>query len=161
VKGLVIGGVLFVIALLLLARGWTLQLQDRALAKRLVAVRARVTDQGSDPIISYLPQPEGPTRQDIDYEGQYEYIVGGTRYTGKTRSAAPVFRNDQMPPAEVIVFYDSADPSVSRMNTSADSNWSGYVLFSAIVFIVAVCIAVIPNLESILSAAQRASSTVR
>lgn len=142
--GLILGGIFVVLALGMIGRALLLRRRDRTLLARLVAVAARVTDQGSHPHVSRLVAG----REDADYIGTYQYVVGGKIHEGVAASSSgPVFRNEQMPPHEITVYYDQADPSVSRRSaTLPDDTPRAFMIFGVIVLAVGIGVMVIPNL---------------
>ena len=145
-KGLIIPGAFAVVARALLVKGLTLQHRERALVSRLVPVRARVTDAGDRENASTFTLSDGTERRDVSYEGRYEYAVNGRIYTGTATSTAPVFDRSQLPPNQITVHYDPADPAVSRVGAYPDTTGRDYVRFALIVLAVALCMALIPNL---------------
>ncbi len=70
--GFILGWIFVGLALLMLGRAFLLRRRDRALMARLVAVAARVTDQGIHPQVSRLVAG----REDTDYVGTYQ-VRGG------------------------------------------------------------------------------------
>ena len=142
--GFILGWIFVGLALLLLGRAFLLRRRDRALMARLVAVAARVTDQGIHPQVSRLVAG----REDTDYVGTYQYVVGGKTHDGvAASSSSPVFRKDQMPPRQITVYYDQADPSVSRRSaTMPDDTPRAFMIFGVIVLAVGIAAMVIPNL---------------
>jgi hypothetical protein len=148
-KGLVVSGTVGLAALLLIAKGWSLKRQDQALIARLVPVKARVTDAGDVGSTSTFTLSDGTERQDVSYEGRYEYVVGSKTYSGSHSSSSRVFERHQMPPNTIDVYYDRTNPAVSRLQLSPDDTGRNYIRFGVGVLVVAILIAVIANLGAL------------
>jgi hypothetical protein len=151
-NGIAIAAVGLLLAAGIVVRGLMLILAARQLRARLVPVAARVTKQGK----VAESRIENFTNSDGDHErrvlhvfvGAWQYSVGGQRYTGEVEAYAPVFRDDQLPPAAIQVFHDRDDPAVSRLHRNADAGVATpWFIFAAVIVAVSLLIVAISNAD--------------
>ena len=143
------GTIALLAALGLVAKGFSVRLHERRLLARLLPVEAKVTRRGDVATLNRVPttdsQGQSTERVEHVFVGEWEYVVDGTTHRGSIEMASPVFRQDQMPPATIQVFYDRANPSVSRLNAQgSDGMARAWFIFAAVVAAVGVLLLVIP-----------------
>jgi hypothetical protein len=151
-SGIAIGVIGLLIAAAIATRGVLLMLAARRLRARLVPIAARVTKQGkvAQTRLENFTNSDGDNIQRIEhvFVGAWEYTVGGQRHTGGIDARAPVFRDEDMPPATIQVFHDRDDPAVSRLHRDADAGVATpWFIFAAVVAAVSLLIVVIANAD--------------
>lgn len=135
-----------VLALAVLGKGVQLRVSERRLAARLVAVPARVTNQGTIGARRELPSSDEPRHETV-YTGTWEYAVGGRTYQGSHESNAPVFRATDMPPATITVHVDRDNPAQSRLFPGADASGArAWFIFAGVILAVGGAIVAIGGL---------------
>jgi len=147
--GVIAGGVGFLLALFLFIKGVQIERRERRLLERMLPTKGRVTGEASGTSVFVSSDANGnrTERLDIEYEGRYEYRVGTQTFAGKVTSPKPNFDKTQMPPNEITVYYDRDDPAVSRLSRHSDRTGQSYMLFAAVVFVVAGLIVTIANAD--------------
>jgi hypothetical protein len=146
---------LLALAVFMLVKAGIMRAADARLRARLAPVTAKVTNRGDSPQVSIFVSEDSngqrTERRDVSYTGSYDYEVGGRRYAGTHESPSPVFTQAQMPPRTITVYYDRHDPSVSRLSaTIPDDRPKYFALFGAVVLAVALAIALISNLGTLI-----------
>lgn len=139
----------FLVSLALLIRAVVFWVRERSLARRLVPVQAKVLDpglvgkpdaaenavyrseiqnigssarDGSDPH-THIPRP--PT---VSYSATWEYTVDGKTHRYTHTQSSQIFRPGQIKYARAQVFYDKANPAVSRPYPGAGSQaWAWFI----------------------------------
>lgn len=148
-EGFVAAGIGALLALVLFGRGLLLQLAEHRRQGRLQPAPARVTRQTSERSVFVSEDANGERTERLvtEYVATYTYRVGNRDYEGQAVGPAPPFRPDQVSAREITVYYDSADPAVSRVSLSSpDNTGSYYMVFAGVVFAVGIAIAVISGL---------------
>jgi hypothetical protein len=151
-NGIAIAVIGLLLAAGIVARGVLLIVAARRLRARLVPVAARVTKQGkvAESRIENFTNSDGNnvTRTEHVFVGAWEYTVGGQRHTGSIDARAPVFRDDELPPATIQVFHDRDDPAVSRLHRQADAGVAApWFIFAGVVAAVSLLIVAIANAD--------------
>jgi hypothetical protein len=141
-----------VVALAILLKGFAVGREARARRGRLLPVAARVTRRGDMAELRITRSTDAHGKETERHEhvftGGWEYTVGGQAYRGEVELNAPVFTAEQMPPATIQVFYDRADPSVSRLWLDADRGAATpWFIFAGVAALVSVLIGLIAGLE--------------
>lgn len=112
-----IGLVALCLAAIVAGRGIAILVAERRRVSRLVPIKARLTrNQTSSAMVNdNFRQDESQPAQRLETEHVigWEYTVGGFMHAGERCSRVPLTM--LMPPAEIDVFYDRADPSISRL----------------------------------------------
>jgi len=146
-----LGTIALLLALGLAAKGLMVRQAERALLARLAPVAARVTRRGDVASLNRVPatDSQGQSTERIEhvFVGEWEYSVDGKTHRGSIEQISPVFRQDQMPPATIQVFYDRDNPSISRLHRDrSDGMAKAWSIFAAVVAAVGVLLLVIPGL---------------
>lgn len=117
--GLLPGGGFAVIGVGILVWADVVRFGERRLLRRLTPIAARVTDKGINPRTSIFVSTDAngarTERIDTEYEGWYEYRVDSQTHVGSVIAKGPVFTDAEMPPNAITVFYDRANPAISRL----------------------------------------------
>jgi len=142
----IIGLIAFCLAAVVAGRGIFILVAERRRIARLVPIKARLTrnQTASRMVTDNFRQNESQPSQrlEIEYVLSWEYTVGGVTHTGDRGSAAPLIAT--MPPAEIEVFYDRADPAVSRLDRETPASEAlPWFIFAGVIVAVGLVIMVI------------------
>ena len=148
-EGGIAAGIAALLALFLFGRGLLLQIGERRRQGRLRPAPGRVTRQISQSAVFVSEDADGnrTERLDTEYVASYTYRVADRDYRGEAVGPRPPFPPDQVSARKITVYYDSANPAVSRISLAIPDNTGlHYMIFAAVVLAVGVVIAVISGL---------------
>ncbi|WP_137176858.1 DUF3592 domain-containing protein [Roseomonas sp. AR75] len=143
-----IGLIAFILAAAVTARGLVIVVAERRRAARLAPIGARVVRNQTQlrMVNDEFRQDEAQPAQRLDreYVLGWEYTLAGVTHQGERMSPAPI--TTKIPGDTIEVFYDRADPSVSRLaGETPESQALPWFIFAGVIAAVGFAITVISH----------------